>query len=225
MHRSIHPTSYNDINKSYDGVEKKTSDVYQEMASNKVVLVEQEEKANTASREQRFCNSILETTKDELAQVKNQVTMLNTDVSDAREREQTCLADVKEKAKNNQALAKELKIWMGKYKKLQKQVSVAAKKPSKPVSPQRVHAPRKKSSTGGGAAGDDPLLYAAMYTHHIPETNHAPVVKKKTAGSTKYRHRDQYEDDTRYGSSLYDENDAPYEADETLLEDDSSYDE
>lgn len=225
MHRSIHPTSNNDINQSYNGVEKKTSDVYQEMASNKVVLVEQEEKANTASREQRFCNSILETTKDELAQVKNQVTMLNTDVSDAREREQTCLADVKEKAKNNQALAKELKIWMGKYKKLQKQVSVAAKKPSKPVSPPRVHVPRKKSSTGGGAAGDDPLLYAAMYTHHIPETNHAPVVKKRTGGSTKYRRREQYEDDTRYGSSLYDENDAPYEADETLLEDDSSYDE
>eukprot|EP00889_Picochlorum_renovo_P006790 jgi/Picre1/33820/NNA_001299.t1 len=171
--------------------EKKTSDVYQEMASNKVVLVEQEEKANTASREQRFCNSILETTKDELAQVKSQVVMLNTDVSDAREREQTCLADVKEKAKNNQALAKELKIWMGKYKKLHKQISVAAKKPSKPVSPPRVHAPKKKSSTGG-AAGDDPLLYAAMYTHHIPGRNHVPVVKKRTGGSRKYRHRDRY---------------------------------
>lgn len=210
-------------------VEKKTSDVYQEMASNKVILVEQEEKANTASREQRFCTSILETTKDELEQVKNQVSILKTDVSDAKEREQACQVDVKERSKNNHALAKELKAWMGKYKKLEKKLSDTLKRPSKPVSPPRVHTATKRPAKVG-TTGDDPLLYAAVYTNHIPEKRHAPMVntrKKKTTRETRYRNRDQYEEeDTRYGSALYDENDAPYEADTTHgLDEESTYDE
>ena len=65
-----------------DDVEKKTANAYQDVAADKVVVVEAEEKANVALRDLSFCKQDLEWSKTEINQFRDRVNVLEKERDD-----------------------------------------------------------------------------------------------------------------------------------------------
>lgn len=65
-----------------DDAEKKTANAYQDVAADKVVVVEAEEKANVALRDLSFCKQDLEWSRTEINQFRDRVNVLEKERDD-----------------------------------------------------------------------------------------------------------------------------------------------
>ena len=97
------------------------------MASDKVVLVEQEDKANSASREKTFLEQELKWVKEELENQKEYVSHVNAQLDDLNKREAECREEVKTKTKNNQLIVSDLKALKSQHDALKRKNANAVK--------------------------------------------------------------------------------------------------
>jgi hypothetical protein len=97
------------------------------MASDKVILVEQEDKANSASRDKTFLEQELKWVKEDLENQKNYVSHVNAQLDDLNKREAECREEVKTKTKNNQLLVSDLKVLRSQHDALKRKNAHAVK--------------------------------------------------------------------------------------------------
>ena len=97
------------------------------MASDKVILVEQEDKANSASRDKTFLEQELKWVKEDLQNQKDYVSHVNAQLDDLNKREAECREEVKTKTKNNQLLVSDLKVLRSQHDALKRKNAHAVK--------------------------------------------------------------------------------------------------